>query len=100
MEFEWDDPKAASNIRKHGVSFEEAQTMFEPANPLIMFDREHSRIERRYIAIGFSDKGRVLTVAFSHPQPQRLRIINARRATRREADIYAQAKAQSSQGES
>lgn len=89
MQFDWDDPKAASNRRKHGVSFEEAMTVFEPQKPVILEDREHSEAEDRYYAIGFSEKGRLLTVCFACGG-EMIRIISARKATKHEAEVYAE----------
>jgi uncharacterized DUF497 family protein len=94
MEFEWDDAKAASNLRKHGVAFDEGRTVFQPGDPFIMFDPEHSQMERRYIGIGPSEKNRMLMVAFSCPRAGRIRLISVRKATRREVEVYAKAKAQ------
>ncbi len=65
MSFEWDDPKAAANLRKHGVSFDEAEDMFAAA--AFFEDFDHSETEPRYLAIGFSAKGRMLTVVFTRP---------------------------------
>lgn len=92
MRFDWNAAKAASNLRKHGVSFEEAETMFVAAE--IFEDLEHSEDEDRYIAIGFSVKHRLLSVAFTMPEPDVCRIISARKATRREREMYEEAKRQ------
>ncbi len=81
MEFEWDVAKAAANRRKHGVSFEEASTIFYPAKPEIFDDDAHSEEEMRYVAIGFSEKARLLTVAFVR-RGDVVRIFSARRATK------------------
>ena len=89
MEFEWDGGKAEINRRKHGVLFGEAETMIGPA---IFEDFDHSEKESRYLAIGFSDKGRLLTVSFTRPRPGVCRIISARRATKQEQERYAKAK--------
>jgi uncharacterized protein len=87
VEFEWDDAKAASNLRKHGVSFEEAKAVFD--RPLWLYhDDFHSAMEDRYIAMGFSDAGRLLFVSHVY-RNGRIRIIMARPATRAEAENYA-----------
>ena len=87
MEFEWDAAKAASNRQKHGVSFEEAMTVFADPNASTFFDRAHSGAEERYITIGISDKGRLLVV--SHTERNgKTRIISARKATKAEARNY------------
>ena len=76
MEFEWDDAKAAINLRRHGVSFEEAKTIF--TNPLrISFDDFHSAAEDRFIAMGVSDRGRRLFVSHTY-RDGRIRLIMAR----------------------
>jgi uncharacterized DUF497 family protein len=93
MEFEWDPAKAAVNRRKHGVSFEEAETIFQPAEPAIFDDDSHSEIELRFIAIGFSERSRLLTVAFTR-RGNAIRIISARRSSKSEVKLYAQTKNQ------
>jgi len=90
MEFEWDATKAAANVRKHGVSFSEAIEVFEA--PAIFEDFAHSERESRYLAIGFSSKGRLLTVVFTRPAVGRYRIISARPAMKRERERYAETK--------
>ena len=86
-EFEWDPRKAEENLRKHGVSFEEACTVF--ADPLAMLtaDPDHSAEEQRYILLGMSKRGSLLVVAFGE-RPPRTRLISARRAIRRERREY------------
>ena len=65
MEFEWDEEKASANLEKHGVSFEEAKTVF--ADPLYVdfYDPDHSNDEHRYIIIGESQQGRLLLVSYT-----------------------------------
>ncbi len=63
--FEWDDDKAAENLRKHGVSFEEAVTVFADSRRIETFDEEHSGTEDRYLAIGMSNKARLLVVGYT-----------------------------------
>lgn len=87
MEFEWDLQKAKSNLRKHRVSFEEASTAFIDALATIYEDPDHSLAERRYLIIGTSAKGRLLTIAFAD-RGMRIRIINAREVTKKERELY------------
>ena len=85
--FEWDEAKALANQQKHGVSFEEAATVF--ANPLaaIFDDPDHSQDELREIIVGHSDRNRVLIVSFTE-RGGAVRIISARAATPRERKAY------------
>jgi len=86
VEFEWDDLKAESNARKHGVSFEEARTVFD--DPLArIFEDDDAVSERREIIIGHSDDRRLLVVCFVENEPA-VRLISARPATRRERQDY------------
>jgi uncharacterized protein len=89
MEFEWDDTKAAINLRKHGISFEEAKTLFDNPLALIFDDEAHSIDERREIIIGHSQNSRLLLVSFTE-RSNVIRIISARLATRREREDYEQ----------
>lgn len=86
-EFEWDPDKAASNLRKHNVSFEEASTVFGDPLALLMADPDHSAEEERYLLLGMSNRLRLLVVAFAE-RPPRTRLISARRAIRRERRRY------------
>ena len=86
VEFEWDDLKAESNERKHGVSFEEARTVFD--DPLArIFEDEDAVAERREILIGHSADRRLLVVCFAERELV-VRLISARPATRRERQDY------------
>lgn len=86
MEFEWDEAKAEANEAKHGVSFEEARTVFD--NPLArIFEDDDAASERREIIIGHSDDHRLLVVCFTESEPA-VRLISARPATRRERQDY------------
>jgi len=87
MEFEWDDDKAASNVKKHKVSFAEAATVFGDPLSVTFLDPDHSIDQDRYITIGTSDSNRVLIVSHTD-RVDRIRIISARRATRRERKSY------------
>ena len=86
-EFEWDPDKAAANLRKHGVSFEEAVTVFGDPLSMLLPDPDHSLAEQRYLVLGLSDNGRLLVVAFVE-RPPRTRLITARLATKRERRQY------------
>jgi len=85
--YEWDPAKAAANVRKHGVSFEEAASVFLDPAALTFLDPDHSEDEERVITIGRSSRQRVLFVAHAERKDW-LRIISARRATRREQEQY------------
>ncbi len=85
--FEWDPGKAESNLRKHGVSFEEARTIFFDPLARTMPDPQHSLGERRFVCIGMANSGRLLVV----PHAERgglIRIISAREAVRQERRMY------------
>ncbi|MBI3020868.1 MAG: BrnT family toxin [Candidatus Omnitrophica bacterium] len=89
IRFEWDKAKAALNKRKHGVSFEEAQTVFYDENAIEFFDPDHADREDRFIMLGLSFKLRLLVVCHCVREAQSvIRIISARRATRHEAKRY------------
>ena len=83
MGFEWDADKAAENVRKHGVSFDEAVTAFGDPLSILLADPDHSIGEERYLVMGRSTQNRLLVVAFAE-RPPRTRLISARLATRRE----------------
>ena len=89
IRFEWDRAKAALNKRKHGVSFEEAQTVFYDERAIEFFDPDHSDREDRFIMLGMSFNLRLLVVCHCIREARSvIRIISARRATRREAERY------------
>jgi uncharacterized DUF497 family protein len=88
-EFEWNPDKSDANRRKHGVTFEEATTVFADPRSLNQFDPDHSVSEDRYIVLGRSQFGRILVVSYTD-RPPRTRIISARPATRRERNQYEQ----------
>lgn len=87
MDFAWSRAKAASNERKHGISFREAITVFGDALSLTAFDPDHSDAEDRFITMGTSAAGRLLVVVHAD-RDGRVRIISAREATRRERKDY------------
>lgn len=89
IRFEWDPRKNAANRRKHGVSFEEAETVFTDEHGLLIDDPDHSTTEDRFVLLGLSIRFRVLLVVHSyHEQDQVIRIISARRATKPERARY------------
>ena len=80
--FEWDDNKNATNQKKHGVSFEEAETVFYDKNALLISDPDHSMDEERFILLGFSYRARMLIVCHCYRRSESvIRIISARKAT-------------------
>jgi uncharacterized DUF497 family protein len=87
LQFTWDPAKAAANVRKHGVSFADASTVFR--NPLakVLPDPTHSEEEQRSLILGHSAGGRLLMVAFTETD-DRIRIISAREASPRERREY------------
>ena len=85
--FEWDPAKAVSNLEKHGVSFEEAVTVFQDPLAKVHADPDHSESEPREILIGHSALNRMLLVAFADRQGK-IRLISAREVTRRERRDY------------
>ena len=87
MEFESDPTKAVANIRKHGVTFDEAATVFLDELAVSGPDPDHSLGEARYITFGASSLGRLLAVSHTH-RSSAIRIISARRVTRAERKIY------------
>jgi uncharacterized protein len=89
MMFEWDKSKATANLKKHGVSFEEAKSVFDNLLAVIFDDEAHSVGEKREIIIGHSRNNRLLLISFTE-RPNAIRIISARLATRRERKNYEQ----------
>lgn len=87
MNFAWDPKKAAANLRKHGVAFEEAATVFRDTLSVSGFDPDHSVGERRFITFGISSIGRLVLVSHND-KGSAIRIISARLATRQERKIY------------
>ena len=87
---EWDANKAARNLDKHRVDFAEAATVFDNPMFITVVEDEHSADEERYITLGLSAQGQLLLVAHTE-RASRIRIISARRATRKEELFYAEA---------
>lgn len=87
MKFEWHNAKAAANLRKHGVSFDEAATVFEDTLSHVFPDSDHSDAESRFLIIGLAHTGRILVVSHTD-RGENVRIISAREATRKERIFY------------
>lgn len=87
MEFEWDEDKARANVVKHGVSFEEAATVFDDLFNVIFRDDVHSDEEERFFLLGLASTGRILTVCYTEREGK-TRLITARPATRNERRHY------------
>ncbi len=88
MRFEWDDEKSEMNRLKHGIRFEEAQTVFLDPKAIEFFDINHSDDEDRFIRIGISKRMNLLIVAFCERGTESIRIISARKATPDERQEY------------
>ncbi len=88
--FEWDRAKASANQRKHGVSFEEAATVFADECSLTIPDPDHSQVEQRLILLGTSYRGKMLVVVHTE-RGDSIRVISARPASRRERQQYEEA---------
>ena len=87
MEFEWDEEKAAANLAKHNVSFEEAKTVFDDSLYVDFYDPDHSFDEHRYIITGESQQRRLLIVSYTE-RDDVVRLISARDVTRDEREAY------------
>lgn len=89
MDFEWDPNKAESNLRKHGVSFEESATVFRDFLSITVRDPDHSEHEERFLTVGQSVLGRILIVAHTEEdEDNRIRIVSARELTAVERKAY------------
>jgi uncharacterized DUF497 family protein len=95
FQFEWDEDKAAANLRKHGVSFELASSVFNDPRLLTVADLEHSETEERWFSIGCASNGAMLTVVYlwseADPETTKIRLISARASTRTEIRQYQEA---------
>ena len=89
LKFEWDAPKSTANLRKHGVSFEDAASVFGDPLALTFADPDHSIREARFVTIGQSYRDLLLVVAHVE-RGQAIRIISARKTTKHERTIYEQ----------
>jgi uncharacterized DUF497 family protein len=90
LTFEWDEEKDHLNQRKHGVSFDEAKTVFGDPRSITVHDEQHSDEEDRYIDVGVSSRNRVIVVSYTERGPN-IRIISCRKATKSERNTYEQA---------
>lgn len=89
INFEWDSAKAQSNLTKHGVSFDEAKSVFSDENARVIYDENHSKNEDRFVILGMSERLRILVVVHCFRQDNGIiRIISARRATQNEQKQY------------
>jgi uncharacterized protein len=89
IEFEWDKTKAALNLRKHGVSFDEAKSVFFDDFAVQFFDSNHSDLEDRFILLGLSSQSKILVVCHCVRDTENVvRIISARKATKSEKKFY------------
>jgi uncharacterized DUF497 family protein len=92
FQFEWDEVKADANVRKHGVSFEVACTVFNDPRLVTIADLEHSETEERWFSIGCASNGAMLSVVYlwsdADSEPTKIRLISARTATRTENRHY------------
>ena len=88
--FSWDDRKNLTNQKKHRVSFEEAQTVFFDEHAIEYYDPDHSESEDRFLMLGLSQKVRILVVSYTlQKDGAEIRIISARKATKREQNVYS-----------
>ena len=90
IEFNWDPAKAASNLRKHGVSFEEAQSVFYDEFAIQFYDERESSDEERFLMLGMSSGAHLLLVCHCERVGGVIRIISARKATKQESSFYGQ----------
>jgi uncharacterized protein len=87
MQFDWDKQKAVANLKKHGVSFEEAKTVFDDSFCIEFYDPKHSIEEHRFLIVGESKIGRLLIISFTERE-NLVRIISARETTAQERKDY------------
>ena len=87
LRFEWDRRKADSNLKKHGVSFQEAASIFADALSITMPDPDHSASEARFLDLGLSHRNRLIVASYTE-RGEVIRIISARRASRSERKYY------------
>ena len=89
IKFEWDPPKASANLKKHNVSFDEAKSVFYDEFAVQFFDEEHSSDEERFLMLGLSSGAKLLLVCHCEREHgEVIRIISARKATKRESAFY------------
>ncbi|MDJ0553652.1 MAG: BrnT family toxin [Microcoleaceae cyanobacterium MO_207.B10] len=89
--FEWDREKNLINQKKHGVSFEEAKSVFYDDNAIEFWDEQHSDLEDRFLLLGISSKMRILLIVHCYREQESvIRIISARKATKKESQLYGE----------
>ena len=89
LRFEWDDRKAAANLRKHGVGFDEAKSVFVDENAQLIDDPDHSEVEDRFVILGLSSALRLLLVCHCYRSDGNvIRVISARKASAKESKSY------------
>lgn len=89
LHFEWDDEKATANVKKHGISFEEAKSVFRDERAKLINDPDHSEDEDRFVLLGLSETLRLLVVCHcDRGENHMIRIISARKATTKESKSY------------
>ena len=89
IEFEWNDKKSKINIKKHGITFEEAISVFYDDKAIEFYDDEHSEWEDRFLMLGLSENLNLLLVCHCYREPEgKIRIISARKATKNESKNY------------
>lgn len=89
MNFEWDEKKNKINIKKHGISFQEASSVFSDENAILFDDVVHSRVEERFLLLGLSDRASLCIVVHCYRENDEIiRIISARPATKNETNTY------------
>ena len=89
IKFQWDEQKNQANIKKHGISFEEASSVFYDENAILFDDPDHSTDEDRFLILGISSKLHLCIVSHCYRDKDKIiRIISARKATRRESESY------------
>lgn len=89
IKFEWDEVKASTNLKKHGISFDEAKTVFYDEQALLRDDPDHSESEERFVILGLSENAKLLVVCHCFRQSETvIRIISARKATKTESNQY------------
>jgi uncharacterized DUF497 family protein len=88
MGFEWDENKAERNLSKHGISFNEAKTVFDDLLYVDFYDPDHSEDEERYLIVGQSNRGRLLMIVSYTERGDSIRLISTREVTRTEREAY------------
>lgn len=87
LQFDWDENKAENNLKKHGISFDEAKTVFYDDFARIFYDSAHSDNEVRELIIGFSNRNRLIIVSYTE-RSDYIRLISARKVTKKEGKLY------------